>query len=83
MEAILSLPATRPVFDSIVPPSAFDPSIVTPELIVETMAVPEWVGAQQETLALLSSLTDVELMAYFRDLYRRLIDLTDPGSNER
>ena len=82
VEAMISLSATRPVYDNVVASRSLDPSQVTPEWIVETMASAEWVETWHEAITLLSSLRDAELMLYFRDLYARLEELSKPEGGE-
>jgi hypothetical protein len=79
LEAIISLPATRPVYDSVVASRSVDPSLVTPEWIVETMASGERTDTWFEGITLLSSFGDAELMLYFRDLYSKLEELSRSG----
>jgi hypothetical protein len=83
MEAFVSLPATRLVFDMITQSRHFDPSTVTPQMIVETMTSSEWGGCHNDAVTALSSLSDAELMAYFRDLFTLLMEMTPQGSGGR
>jgi hypothetical protein len=80
LEGIISLPATRPVYDSIVTSRGLDPSQVTPEWIVETMASAERTQTWYEGLTVLSSFGDAQLMLYFRDLYTKLGELATSGA---
>jgi hypothetical protein len=82
-EAVISLPATRPVYNSIVASRAIDPSLATPQFIAETMASGETFETMHETINLVSSFSDVELMQYFRDLYDKLSQLSSPESGRR
>jgi hypothetical protein len=82
LEGIISLPATRPVYDSIVVSRSFDPSQVTPEWIVETMASAERTQTWYEGITVLSSFGDAQLMLYFRDLYTKLGELSTSAAGK-
>jgi hypothetical protein len=83
VEAMICLPATGPLYDSVLASRGVDRSQVTRNWIVETMASAERVETWHEAVTRLSALRDAELMLYFRDLYAKLEELSRPeaGNN--